>query len=89
MTRGSIHILPKVMPHTYGVRLDEFIGMRDRLIKSLQELDKFGVHAGMRAGDTGLELAIACLGKVIGDARWVYEATFQNDFYNIGKRRFA
>ena len=77
----------KVMPHGYGVKLEEFTGMRDRLIKTLREVNEYTF--GAETDEENLELAIACLGKVIGDAKWVYEMTYGNQFYNIDKRRYA
>ena len=81
MTRG------KVMPHTYGVELEQFTGMRDRLIKRLHELNEFAFDAV--TDEANLELAIANLGRVIADAKYEYEMTYGNKYYNIGKRRFA
>ena len=80
-------IRKKVMPHTYGVELDNFTSMRDRLIKNLQELNEYAFDA--ETDEANLELAIANLGKIIADAKYVYEMEFGSEFYNIDKRRFA
>ena len=80
-------IRKKVMPHTYGVALDEFTGMRDRLIKNLQELNEYAFDA--ETDEANLELAIANLGKIIGDYSYAYKMQFGNKYYNIDKRRFA
>jgi hypothetical protein len=80
-------IRKKVMSHTYGVELDNFTGMRDRLIKKLQELNEYAF--GAETDEANLELAIANLGKIIADAKYSYEQFFGSEYYNIDKRRFA
>tara|TARA_R100000084_G_scaffold108574_1_gene71587 strand:- start:3056 stop:3307 length:252 start_codon:yes stop_codon:yes gene_type:complete len=77
----------KVMPHTYGVELEQFTGMRDRLIKTLYELNEYVFDA--ETDEANLELAIANLGKIIADTKYEYEMTYGNKYYNIDKRRFA
>ena len=77
----------KVMPHTYGVKLEEFTSIRDNLIKELREVNEYAF--GAETDEENLELAIAYLGRVISDAKWLYEMTYRNQFYNISKRRFA
>ena len=77
----------KVMSHTYGVELEEFTGMRDSLIKELREVNEYAF--GAETDEENLELAIARLGKVISDAKWLYEMTFGNQFYYIDKRRYT
>ncbi len=75
------------MPHTYGVELEQFTGMRDRLIKTLYELNEYVFDA--ETDEANLELAIANLGKIIADTKYEYEMTYGNKYYNIDKRRFA
>ena len=75
------------MPHTYGVELEQFTGMRDRLIKTLYELNEYVFDA--ETDESNLELAIANLGKIIADTKYEYEMTYGNKYYNIDKRRFA
>lgn len=77
----------KVMPHTYGVELEEFTGMRDSLIKKLTEVNEYAF--GAETDEENLELAIAYLGRVISDAKWFYEMTYGYQYYNIDKRRYA
>ena len=77
----------KVMPHTYGVELEQFTAMRDRLIKTLYELNEYVFDA--ETDEANLELAIANLGKIIADTKYEYEMTYGNKYYNIDKRRFA
>ena len=75
------------MPHTYGVELEQFTGMRDRLIKTLYGLNEYVFDA--ETDESNLELAIANLGKIIADTKYEYEMTYGNKYYNIDKRRFA
>ena len=77
----------KVMPHTYGVELEQFTNIRDNLIKEIREVNEYA--SGAETDEENLELAIACLGRVISDAKWFYEMTYGNQFYNIDKRRYA
>jgi len=77
----------KVMPHTYGVELEQFTNIRDNLIKEIREVNEYA--SGAETDEENLELAIACLGRVISDTKWFYEMTYGTQFYNIDRRRYA
>lgn len=77
----------KIPKHLFGGLLDEFTGMRDSLIKELQELDLDAFDA--ETEEANLELALSNLGKIIGDFKYAYNMQFGNTYYNIDKRRPA
>jgi hypothetical protein len=75
----------KIQRHLYGGYLDDFYRIRDGLIKALQGLDIGSFDA--TDDEENLELALANLGKIIGDYGYVYEMEL-GKFYDVAKRRF-
>lgn len=73
--------------YQFGSLLDEFTGMRDSLIKELQELDLDAFDA--ETDGANLELALTNLGKIIGDFKYAYNMQFGKDYYDIDRRRPA
>ena len=70
--------------YQFGRLLDEFTGMRDSLIKELQELDLDAFDA--ETDEANLELALSNLGKIIGDFKYAYNMQFGRDYYDIDRR---
>ena len=64
--------------------LDEFTGMRDSLIKELQNLKIYASDA--ETDNLNLELALTNLGKIIGDFKYAYNMQFGKDYYDIDRR---
>ena len=76
----------KIHESLYGGYLDDFYRIRDGLIKALQGLD-LDSFVDATDDEEKLELAIANLGKTIGDYKYVYEMELDK-FYDITNRRY-